>query len=336
MSTRRLLYIGNKLSSKGKTPTGIEILGPLLEQEGFVLQYASSKKGKVVRLLDMMMALLRHAPASDFVLIDTYSTYNFWFAVMSAGICRMLRKPYIPILHGGNLPQRLSSSPGLSRFLFGHAYANVAPSSYLAHAFEKAGFQVSVIPNPLLEAISFVPRSTFRPRLLWVRSFVGIYNPEMAIEVLRIVSDRHKDVSLVMVGPEVDPTAKSCRDLAASYKLDVTFTGKLAKSDWMAMASDSDFFINTSNVDNSPFSLVEAAALGLPVISTDVGGIPHLFEHAVSARLVPKGDAQAMADEIENLLHDPNLAQSMIREAKRIPQAAKWEHLRTKWLEILK
>lgn len=336
MKSRCLLYIGNRLSSQGKTPTGIEILGPLLESEGFELRYASSKKAKIPRLLDMIMALLRRASSSGYVLIDTYSTSNFWYAVVSATVCRLFSTPYIPILHGGNLPNRLSSSPVLSRFLFRNAYVNVAPTAYLADAFREKGFNVTVIPNPLVDEIAPTHRSIFRPRLIWVRSFSSLYNPEMAIEVVKKLAVRFKGASLIMVGPDVDDNMSKCRRLASSYGLNVTFTGRLTKPEWMQLSEECDFFINTSNVDNSPFSLIEAAALGLPIVSTNVGGIPYLFSDGVSACLVKKGDAIQMSDAIETLIDNPEHAQNLIQKSLQLSQTVKWEHLRTKWLEILK
>ena len=69
-----VLYIGNRLSAHGKSPTGIEILGPLLEKRGHNLRYASSKMNKIVRLSQMLAATFRSRKWADVVLIDTYST----------------------------------------------------------------------------------------------------------------------------------------------------------------------------------------------------------------------------------------------------------------------
>ena len=77
---KNLLYIGNKLSSQGITATTIETLGPLLESAGFNVRYASEKKNKLLRLLDMMVQTIRYKSETDCVIIDTYSTYNFWYA----------------------------------------------------------------------------------------------------------------------------------------------------------------------------------------------------------------------------------------------------------------
>ncbi len=77
---KTLLYIGNKLESKGKSASTIDTLGPLLEAEGYKIRYASSRINIFGRFLSMIYATLRYAKQSDFVLIDTYSTLNFYYA----------------------------------------------------------------------------------------------------------------------------------------------------------------------------------------------------------------------------------------------------------------
>ncbi|NUY80907.1 glycosyltransferase family 4 protein [Flavobacterium sp. MAH-1] len=336
MTKKRLLYIGNKLAGRGKNPTSIEILGPLLESEGFEVRYASSASNKIVRLWSMFFSTLRNAFRIDFVLVDTYSTSNFWYAIMVAGLCRILRLKYIPLLHGGNLPQRIKKNPELARFIFAHSFLNVAPSPYLKSVFESEGFQVEVVPNPLMTEVEAQNRSVFRPKLLWVRSFSTIYNPAMAVDVARLLSRDFDDVALYMVGPDVEGNLEKVKTYAQNHGVHVLFTGKLSKKEWMQMAHECDFFINTSNVDNTPFSLIEAASLGLAVVSTDVGGIPYLFKNDVSAVLVPTNDARQMARRISDLVADVSKAQTLVALSKELAQSFKWENIRPKWLEILK
>ena len=99
------------------------------------MNYASSQQNKVLRLLDMVFCFFKYGPKVDYVIIDTYSTYNFYFALIISQLCRLFKKRYIPNLNGGNLPARLKKHPFLSALIFKHAYANVSPSPYLKQAF---------------------------------------------------------------------------------------------------------------------------------------------------------------------------------------------------------
>src|SRR5690606_40885804 len=119
----------------GSLPTGITALSSDLRREGYQVITASSRKGKLPRLTEMLWTVWKHGKWAEVVLIDTYSTWNFWYAWSVARLCGWLGLRYIPILHGGDLPGRLQRSPGPSRQLFGGAYVNVAPSEYLVEKF---------------------------------------------------------------------------------------------------------------------------------------------------------------------------------------------------------
>ena len=91
---KNLLYIGNKLSRHNSTVTSIETLGLLLENEGYNLFYASSRKNKVLRLSEMVYRTIQYRKKVDYVLIDTYSTYNFWYAFIISQLCRLFSLKY--------------------------------------------------------------------------------------------------------------------------------------------------------------------------------------------------------------------------------------------------
>lgn len=334
---KNLLYIGNKLSAVGKTPTGIEILGPLLEAEGYTVRYASAEKRKLKRLLHMLYAIWYFRNSTDFVLIDTYSTSNFWYAYLCARWSRYLNLRYIPILHGGNLPTRVKRNPVLSRSLFGYAYRNVAPSNYLFTEFQDKGFPgLLKIPNPVpTTSIPYLKREKFSPRLLWVRSLADLYNPFMAVEVIANLMKEFPDATLCMVGPDAGLLAAT-RQLADSLRARVTFTGRLSKAEWMQLSQEYDFFINTSNIDNTPFSLLEAAALGLSIVSTNAGGIPYLFPDKVAALLVERNAAHEMADAIREAIAQPEATGKRADAARGVALSCDWQVVGAKWWEILR
>lgn len=99
----KLLYIGNKLSKHGLNKTTVETLGEDLAKEGFEVASVSSRKSFFLRLLEMIWVTLTTKNIS-YLLIDTYSTKAFWFAFICSQIARIRNINYIPILHGGDLP----------------------------------------------------------------------------------------------------------------------------------------------------------------------------------------------------------------------------------------
>lgn len=335
---KNLLYIGNKLSEHGNTATSIETLGSFLESEGYNLFYASSKKNKLLRLLDMIFSTIKNAKKVDFVLIDTYSTQNFWFAFVISQLCRILNVKYVTKLHGGDLPNRLKRSPFFCDLLFKNAYKITAPSAYLLNAFrDKYPQHLVYIANTIeIQNYTIITKNFEGPKLLWVRSFSTIYNPKMAIKVVAELKKNYPDAVLCMVGPDKENLVNDCKLFAQKLNVEVHFTGKLAKEKWIELSKDYNIFINTTHFDNTPISVIEAMALGIPVVSTNVGGIPYLLKHKQNAMLVEDNDSQAMKQSIDELLNDSVLRESIIKNARNTVEDFDWGIVKHKWFDILK
>ena len=334
---KNVLYIGNNLKSKSTNISSIQALGSQLEQEGYTMYYASSISNKVLRLLDMIWMVVKCSRKIDYVIIDTYSTLNFYYAILISQLCRLLKLKYITNLNGGNLPARLINNQKLSALLFKNAHYNVSPSDYLNDAFYSFGFtKVRYIPNTIILKNYKFRKKDYDPiRLLWVRSFSRIYNPILAIEVIKQLELEGYKASLCMVGPDSDGTLKEVKKLVKLNKLNVKFTGKLPKSEWITLAEDYNIFINTTNFDNTPVSVIEAMALGLTIVSTNVGGMPYLIENNEEGLLVEPNDAKAMAKAIINLFKNPDSAKRMSLNARQKVEQFDWEVVKHRWLDIL-
>lgn len=334
---KKILYIGNKLSKKGNTLTSVETLGVFLANVGYSVLSASSINNKLMRLVDMVFIVIKNRNRVSFVLIDTYSTQNFYYAVLIGRLCSYYKLPYIPILRGGNLPNRLKNNPRLSEKLFGKAFTNVAPSKYLLKQFQSQGFQnLTYIPNTLeIENYPFKKRGSLEAKLLWVRSFSEIYNPLLALEIVEILHSRGIVVSLCMIGPDKDGSLARCKKVASELKLPVSFTGMMQKADWISLSREFDIFINTTNFDNMPVSVMEAMALGLPVVSTNVGGLPFLIDHEKDGILVPPNNAEVSVNAIIELLNDPLKVQEITRNARIKVEDFDWKNVKHSWIKLL-
>lgn len=336
MGPTKILYIGNDLYHVTGYPTTMHSLSQHLIDEGFTVYRTSSKRNKLIRFLDMLWTLITKRNAFEVAIIDTYSTWNFYYAWVCACLLRILNKPYISILHGGNLPQRLKKSPYLCKQLFKNSKINIAPSQYLNKIFNDAGFKTVCIPNTLnLEDYSFKQRPTLAPKLLYVRAFAEIYNPAMAVHVLKSLKQEYPEAQLCMVGPDRDGTLKNVINLIRDLGLEkaVQLTGVLTKSEWHEKSKEYDIFINTSNVDNMPVSIVEAMALGLPVVSTNVGGIGFLIKDRYNGLLVAPNDITGMVKAISELVEQGSGILSI--NARQKVEQYSWNVVKSKWFEIL-
>ncbi|WP_347372859.1 glycosyltransferase family 4 protein [Aequorivita sp. Q41] len=334
---KKILYIGNKLSKKGSTITSIETLGSFLEREGFFILSFSSFKNKILRILDMLRATFVFRNKVSWVLIDTYSTQNFYYAVAVAALCRIIKVPYIPILRGGNLPQRLDKSKKLSKNLFNGATTNVAPSQYILEEFKRRGYsKLTYIPNTIeIANYPFKIRNQVTPKLLWVRSFSEIYNPLLALEIVEILKKKGMPVSLCMVGPDKDGSLKRCEKIALDLNLPVSFKGMLKKEEWIELSTEYDIFINTTNFDNMPVSVMEAMALGLPVISTNVGGMPYLIDNDENGILLPPNNAKVFVEAIEALCNNSLKTAGISYKSRLKIEQFNWREIMAKWTRLL-
>ncbi|MGY5850370.1 glycosyltransferase family 4 protein [Salegentibacter sp. F14] len=334
---KNLIYIGNQLKDRGGTPTSIDILAPLLRIEGFKITTASSKKNQLLRLSDMLLTIIGHYKGADAVLIDTYSTRNFWYAVYCAKLCRLLSLRYILLLHGGQLHRRIKSHAQTTKALFFNAHLNICPSAYMQEILLEEGINnARFIPNPVRRSdYTFKIRSEPKPHLLWVRSFAKIYNPILAIKVLEELLVDYPEAKLCMVGPKKDESFEECVAYALEKELPVEFPGLLSKDQWGKLSKDYDIFLNTTEIDNTPVSLIEAMALGLPIVSTQVGGISYLINDMKTGLLVPPGDATAMLSQVKMLLQRPKLAEKISLAARKKIEVFDWEIVKKEWKALL-
>ena len=139
-----------------------------------------------------------------------------------------------------------------------------------------------------------------------------------------------------MIGPKKDDSYDKTMRFAKKHNVEVSFTGKLSKQEWIDLSKECNVFINTTHFDNTPISVIEAMALGLPVVSTNVGGIPYLLKHDNNALLIADNDADDMATQINRLFTEPELALDLTKNAKETVQSFDWTIVKKQWIDLLK
>ena len=124
-------------------------------------------------------------------------------------------------------------------------------------------------------------------------------------------------------------------NLARKLKLkNVDFVGSIAPNKMSKLYDEAHIFLNSSNIDNLPGSILESFASGLPIVTTSAGGIPYIVDHEKTGLLVPRNDAEAMAASVLRLLESQELASSIARNAHEASKAYTWPVVRDLWLEL--
>lgn len=219
----------------------------------------------------------------------------------------------------------------------------VVPSPFLHQVFRRRSFSTYIIPNAV-DVERFFPReSNLQDRypgqnksahIVVTRNLEKIYDIPTAIRAVRLVKHRLPNVRLTVAGS--GPLRPELEALVAKLELDSTviFTGRLDNEKIAALYGQADVMVNPSLVDNMPISILEAMASGVPVVTTNVGGIPYLVEDDKTGILVPPEDEHAMAHAIIRILTSEKWARRLSTAALSAVQEYTWPHVRTKWLRL--
>jgi glycosyltransferase involved in cell wall biosynthesis len=304
-----------------------EVLANLLARGGWEVRTASHRVNRWLRLADVATSPWRWRGEVDVLVLLVFSGPAFRLVEAASAAASRTGMPMILWLHGGNLVEFAARHPERVRRVLARGRTVVAPSKFLAEPFG-----ARVIPNVVdLEQYPYRHRETVAPRLLWMRTFHELYRPDLALEVL----ERLHGATLTMAGQDKGLLGET-RRRADERGLEVRFPGFLDAEGKRREFAAHDVFLNTNRVDNAPVSVLEAAAFGLPVVSTDVGGIPSLLRDGEEALLVPEGDAEAMAGAVRRLLEEPGLAGRLSAAGREVAERSSWERVRPLWEELLR
>jgi glycosyltransferase involved in cell wall biosynthesis len=276
--------------------------------------------------------LVRELSRADVVHVFSASYASFLLAPLPALlVARALGKPIVLNYRSGEAPDHLRRS-AIARRALAAADLNVVPSRFLVEVFASFGITAEVIPNVVdLDRFSFRAREPLRPRLVSTRNFDALYNVACTLRAFRLVQDRWPEATLTLVGG--GPQDALLRRLALQLDLHhVEFAGRVAPDRIASYYADNDVYVQTPNIDNMPTSVIEAFASGLPVVSTDAGGVPAILTHGVHGLLAPVDDHRVIAGHILTLLEQPEYARRLAAAAFDTCGACTWASVRARWL----
>ena len=330
----RLCFVGSMV---GRTPGYIttqgQVLCDLFEAAGYRSISVSARLNRYARVVEIVASLIRYQTKIDLLVLDAFSGPSFIVLDVASRIGRLLGHPIVICLRGGALPDFIAQFPRWAVRVLGRADVIVAPSEFLARAVGRFGFQAQVIPNVInLSAYRYRQRRKVAPRLLWMRSFEPIYNPLMAVRVLSRLRETMPEATLTMAGKDKGMEAQVKQFAEEKGVIDnVRFPGFLDLNAKHRECEAADLFIVTNRVDNMPVAVVEACAMGLPVVATAVGGIPDLLTHDDTGLLVADDDVEAMTAEIKRLVDEPELASRLSANGRQLALLSDWDRVLPRW-----
>jgi glycosyltransferase involved in cell wall biosynthesis len=334
-----LLMVGNFLSSSIGTRGVCDDLSLQLASSGWPVLTTSRQLHRPARLFDMLRTSWNYKDRYDVALVDIFSGPAFFWAEAVCLLLRQLGKPYVLTLHGGNLPSFARRWSRRVRRQLGAATFVTTPSRYLLEAMRPYRSDLELVPNPLdVNAFQYRLRENVSPRLIWLRKFHHLYNPSLAPRALALLKEDFPEICLTMCGPDKGDGAlaevrRTATDLGVSRR--ITFQAAVPAPDVPVQLGHGDIFLNTTNIDNTPVSILEAMACGLCIVSTNVGGIPFLLEHEYDSLLVPPDQPAAMANAIRRILTEPGLSKRLSANARSKVETFDWSKILPRWDKLL-
>jgi glycosyltransferase involved in cell wall biosynthesis len=333
-----VLFVGNFLSKRGLNRSYIEDLSDRIEARGWPVLRTSNRLPRVARMLDMLRSVWEWRAQYAVAQVDVFSGPSFAWAEAVCVALRALGKPYVLTLHGGNLPLFARSWPRRTRRLLQSAARVTTPSGYLEAEMRRYRADLVVQPNAVdVARYRFRPRETPSPTMVWVRALHALYNPVLAVEVLARVRARFPDARLTMLGPDKDGSrahvGARAAELGVTEHLEIV--GGVSPARVPEYLAAADIFLNTTNADNTPLSLLEAMSAGSCIVSTSVGGIPYLVDDEREALLVPPREPAAMSAAVVRALETPGLALRLSTAAFERARRHDWACVLDSWETML-
>lgn len=323
--------VADELRARGHSVEVVTSAARAPAPEAYRVRWASRRLPRVVRHLNAALLVARTARGVDVV----YSTGMVGRTALGAAL---VRKPVVQKLtsdptyersvryglYGGALDSFQGARGARVRVLraarnlaLRRARRIVIPSESLrdlAVSWGVAAGRIEVLPNAVEAPAELAARDELRRRHALEGPtivYAGRLSIQKAVDVALEATARVPDLSLVLAGD--GPDAETLRARAHELGLDgrARFLGPQPRATVFELLRAADAVVLSSKWENFPHVLVEALAVGTPVVATATGGVTEIVRDGENGILVPPDDAAALADAIRRYLGDVRLQERL-------------------------
>lgn len=289
----------------------------------------------IVTSLKYWFDLLTKIPRYDVIHIFSAAHFSFLLAPTPAVlVAKLFGKKTILNYRAGQIEEHYANWHRTLRPTLRLFDRIIVPSNYLVEIFGKCGFAASAIHNFVdTDRFHFRERKPLRPVFFSNRSLEELYNIPCILRSFALIQKKFPNAKLVIAGD--GDQRENLENLARELELEnVEFAGRVGQKEMPAFYDAADIYLNAPNTDNMPGSLIECYASGVPVVTTDAGGIPYILENEKTGLMIPVGDHEAMAQAAIRLLEDGELAARIVKNARDYCQKFTWRAVRNEWMSV--
>lgn len=328
----KILFIGSHLSKEKGTKSASENVAELLKNN-YKIELCSEKVNQFSRMLDILVTSL--FSQYSVMHIDIYSGKALIYANIASKIAKFRNKKIIMNLHGGRLTELYSSNPS-KLTLLNEAYKILSPSKFLTEFFNSKGFSVATLPNYIDNKLFPYKKENIKKySLLWVRAFNNIYQPELAIKTVSVLKQKYPEIHLTMIGPD-----KGFQNLSEKLisKLNlhdnVSILGKIPNEELYKYFHTHQVYLNTTIYESFGLAVLEAASCGIPIVSTNVGELPYIWEDNKEI-LLCNSDENEFALKVSKIFENQDLEKSLSLNARKKSEEFDWKNIKEKWIKVI-
>ena len=269
-----------------------------------------------------------------------HAHWPFPHALIALGACKLFRIPLVLNFHGAELLliRKKKWIRPIMKFIIGQANAIFANSRFTASkisALRPAKIEWSPYGSPLSSGKVPPPHARGeRYKILFVGRHIERKGIEFLIQAAKLLDPQKFEVRIVGKGNLTDSLKELAQKISAQ---NVIFTGPLSPDDLRKEYQESNCFVLPAIIDSKGDTeglgvvLIEAMQYGLPVVASNVGGIPDVVVDGETGILVPEKDPKALASAFQKLESDPAYESELLKGAeKRIDACFNWEKIAKK------
>lgn len=334
----KVLIVGTDFNEPSDLKTQGQYLKDLLSDNHVDVSITSVYRNPVLRILDTVWQILC-LNRKDIVIIQIFGTRGIYLEALSGWLAKRKKCYVINTIHGGNIPV-VYNSDNYRRKLFDIIFANsdtiTTPSNYISSNISSIRNKCFLIRNHInLEQYSNTIKPNDCIRIFWMRSYHQTYDPFKAIQVLENIRNRGMEAKLVMAGKDFGYKNEIVKYVQSSqYREDITVLDVIDTNEKNNIAAQSNIYLCTNIIDNAPVSFLEMMAMGLPIVTTNVGGIPFYVTHNQTALISTDNSTDNLSELIVQLYQNTTLHQHLVAQGLTFITEFSAETVAQKWLTL--
>ena len=325
----KVLIIANIRKSQGGITTQVKELADSLMSEGVKVETVSTH-GSIIDRIRGIYAAYKNAKECD-IILGVGCAYIGFFPIIIAYIISVIsNKNVVYNFHDGQVKGFIERYYGLINFVIKNNKVIVA-SKYLDDEFKKYGFNSEIIYNHLNELnIKRINEKGYdKISIMWARSFEKLYRADLALEAAYLYFNK-KNIEFHFYGGGSE--FKYYKDKYMGNN--IYFHGNMERKDLLEEYRKHQIYLNTTEYDNFPMSIVEAGLNNLIVVSSKIGGIESLYNDNEIV-FFKSGNIESLRYNVQKVLN--NISEYRIYSKNLIEKVKtfKWINVRQKWISAL-